>query len=39
VVTSGAWGSKKLGVEMREEVALVPESGVVVVWLWHAEVG
>jgi Zn-dependent peptidase ImmA (M78 family) len=35
-VTGGAWGSAKLGVEMVEQVAAVPEAGVVLVWLWHA---
>jgi hypothetical protein len=31
----GVWGQGKLRVEMTEQVEVVPESGVVVAWLWH----
>ncbi len=31
-----AWGRDELGVEMTEHAIAVPESGAIVVWLWHA---
>ena len=37
-VVETAWGCEALGVEMTEHVILIPESGVTLVWLWHAPV-
>jgi len=36
-VEGGLWGSGKLGVEMMEHAEIVPESSIVVAWLWHAQ--
>jgi hypothetical protein len=34
-VTGGAWGAEWLDGEMTEHAVAVPETGVVLVWLWH----
>ena len=31
-----AWGSKQIGTPVWEHATVVPETGAVLVWLWHA---
>jgi len=35
-VARGTWGIDELDVEMTEHAVRIPESGIVLVWLWHA---
>jgi hypothetical protein len=36
MAVTDAWGRRKIRAHMTEDVVIVPESGVVAAWLWHA---